>query len=101
MICLVSISHYSISTQCVTSCTGRLSSFGVAWCHVGRVVQDAIAAVEEGTADAAQERIVEARLAGAEAGSKHGPIESVVRELLLLSHMLAFLNTTYLAALWQ
>jgi hypothetical protein len=70
MICLVSISHYSISTQCVTSCTGRLSSFGVAWCHVVRVVQDAIAAVEEGTADAAQERIVEARLAGAEAGSR-------------------------------
>jgi hypothetical protein len=78
MICLVSISHYSISTQCVTSCTERLSPFGVAWCHAARVIQGARAAVKDGTADTAQKRMVAAQDAGQAAGCEHGSFRSVV-----------------------
>ena len=60
--------------QCVACYMPRPSPFGVVWCHLGRVIQDAFAAVKEGTQDAAQERIVQAVLAGGE----HGSFRSVV-----------------------
>jgi hypothetical protein len=56
----------------------RPSPFGVVWCHAVRVIQGARAAVEEGTADAAQERIVAAQDAGQAAGGEHGSFRSVV-----------------------
>ena len=61
----------------------RPSPFGVVWCPSGRVIQDAFAAVEENTADAGQKRIVEACLAGGEAGGEHGSFGSVVPLLCL------------------
>jgi hypothetical protein len=61
----------------------RPSPFGVVWCHAVRVVQDAFAAVEEGEADAAQGRIVQAIRAGGEAGGEHGSFGSVVPLLSL------------------
>jgi hypothetical protein len=43
-------------------------------------------AVKDGTADAAQERIVEAGQAKGEAGGEHGSLESVVLLLLMFSY---------------
>jgi hypothetical protein len=60
----------------------RPSPFGVVWCHLGRVTQDAFAAVAEGKADAGQKRLVEAGLAGGE----HGSRESVVPLLPMFSY---------------
>jgi hypothetical protein len=51
-----------------------------------RVIEAAFAAVKAGTADAAQERVVEACLAGGEAGGEHGSLESVVPLLLMFSY---------------
>jgi hypothetical protein len=60
----------------------RPSPFGVVWRHAVRVMQDARAAVEDGTADPAQKRMVAASnaglAAGRAAGGGHGSFRSVV-----------------------
>jgi hypothetical protein len=56
----------------------RPSPFGVVWRHLGRVMQDARAAVEDGTADPAQKRMVAAESTGRAAGGGHGSFRSVV-----------------------
>jgi hypothetical protein len=68
----------------------RPSPFGVVWCHAVRVMQGAHAAVKDGTADPAQQRMIAARdaglAAGREAGGEHGSRESVVPLLPMFSY---------------
>jgi hypothetical protein len=66
--------HDTVYAQCVACYKPRPSPFGVVWCHLGRVIQDASAAVKDGTADPAQKRIVQAL----QAGGEHGSFRSVV-----------------------
>jgi hypothetical protein len=64
----------------------RPPPFGVVWCHAVSVLKASNAAVKDGTADAEQMRIVEARRAGGEAGGEHGSRESVVPLLPMFSY---------------
>jgi hypothetical protein len=67
-----------VYAQCVACYMPRPSPFGVVWCHAVRVMQDARAAVEDGTADPAQKKMVAAQEAGRAAGGEHGSFRSVV-----------------------